>query len=127
GDLDAWNNGKPFLYSMDLVAIKIRGAKLELGKVLYGAQAALRAMHLLVEQAPQAHGVETETPLLRPVIRIQVELTSRMAVDVAIETGDAEARLSAFAIVSRVELFLRKGCQEHAQAVELDWGEEVFE
>ena len=65
GHLDAQNNRKPFLHGMDRVPVKIRGAKLELGKTLHGAQAALRAVNLLVEQAPQADCIETKAPLLR--------------------------------------------------------------
>jgi hypothetical protein len=95
-------------------------------KILYEAQAALRVVNLLVEQVPQAHGIETKAPLLRPVIRVQVELAGCMAIHMTIETRDAEARLGAFAVVSWIELFLWRWRQKHAQAVELDWREEVF-
>src|SRR4029434_1543289 len=108
GHLHAWNDREPFLHGMDRVTVKIRGAKLKLGKILHGTETPLRAVDLLVEQAAEAHRVETEAALLRPVIRIEVELARRMAIDVAIETRDAEAGLGGFTIVRRVEILFAK-------------------
>src|SRR5262245_9355521 len=54
GHLYAWNDREPFLHGMDRVTVKIRGAKLKLGKILHGTEAALRAVDLLVEQAAEA-------------------------------------------------------------------------
>jgi len=126
GYLHAWNDREPFLHGMNRVSIKIRGAKLKLGKILHGTETPLRAVDLLVVQAAEAHRVKTEAPLLWPVIRIQVKLACRMAIDVAIETRDPEAGLGTFTIVSRVELFLRKWGQKHAQAVDLNRRQDIL-
>ena len=112
---------------MNRVAVKVGGAVLEFGEVLDRAQAALRAVNLLVEEAAQAHRIEPEAPLLRPVVRIEVELAGRVAVDMAVQAGDAEAGLGALAVVGGVEFFLRERRQQQAQAVELHGREEVFE
>src|SRR5262245_30547399 len=126
GHLYAWNDREPFLHGMDRVTVKICGAKLKFGKILHRTETPLRAVDLLVEQAAEAHRVETEAPLLRPVIRVEMELACCMAIDVAIETRDTETRLGTFTIVSRVELFWRKWGQKHAQAIKLDRCQDIF-
>ena len=79
------------LHGMDRIAVKVRGPLLELGKILHRAQAALGAVDLLVEQAPQADGIEPHAPLLGAVIRIQMELRRRMPVDMAVQAGNPQA------------------------------------
>ena len=64
-DLDPVEDVHALLDGVDLVAVEVGGALLELGEVLDRAQAALRAVDLLVEQAAQAHRVEPEAALLR--------------------------------------------------------------
>jgi hypothetical protein len=49
---------------MDGIAVEVGGALLELGEVFDRAQAAFGAMDLLVEEPPQARGIEAQTPLL---------------------------------------------------------------
>src|SRR5688572_22880326 len=56
-----------------------------------------------------------------------MELSGRMTVDMAIETGHAQAWMEAFAIIGRVELLLWKRRQQQPESVELDWGEDIFE
>ena len=79
----------PFFMAWIGSPLKYAVPKLKLGKILHGTETPLRAVYLLVEQAAEAHRVETEASLLLPVIRIQVELARRMAIDVAIETRHA--------------------------------------
>jgi hypothetical protein len=43
-----------------------------------------------------------------------------VAIDVAIQAGDAQARTFAFAIVGRIEFFLRQRRDEHTQPIQLD-------
>ena len=94
-DLDAVENVHAFLHGVNLVAVEIGRALLELGEILDRAQAALRAVNLLVEHAAQADRIQPEPSLLRPDVGTQMELPRRVAVHVAIEAGDAEARLAA--------------------------------
>jgi hypothetical protein len=47
---------------------------LEFGEVLHRQQAQLRSMNLLIERAAQARRIEAESPVLRPVVGVQVEL-----------------------------------------------------
>ena len=116
-----------FLHGVDRVAVEIGRALLELGEILDGAQAALGAVNLLIEHAAQADGIEPEAALLRPDVRIEMELPGRVAVHVAIEAGHAEARLRGLAIVGRIELLLRKRREQQPQAVELHRREDVLE
>ena len=64
---------------------------------------------------------------MRAIGRVEVELPCGMAIDGAIETGHTEARLSTLAVIRGIKLLLRERYQQHAQAVELDQGEPVFE
>jgi hypothetical protein len=43
-----------------------------------------------------------------------------MAIDVAVQTGDAETRLNGLTIVGGIELFLRKWGYQKLQTVELN-------
>ena len=46
--------------------------------------------------------------MLRAIVRVKVKLGCRVPIDVAVEAGDAEARLERLAIIGRIELLLRK-------------------
>ena len=50
-----------------------------------------------------------------------------MPVDVAVQTCHSQRRLQAFPIVRRIELFLRKRCEEQPQAIELNRRKNVLE
>ena len=63
-DLDAVQYVHSFFDGMDLVAIEVCGALLELRKVFDGPQASLGTVNLLVEQTAQADRIEPEPPLL---------------------------------------------------------------
>src|SRR5262249_53301003 len=56
-----------------------------------------------------------------------MELSGRMAIDVAVETGDTQTRMHTFSIIGRVEFFLRKGGCQHPQPIELDRRENILE
>ena len=90
-------------------------------------KAALGAVNLLVEHSAQAGRVEAEAPFLRAVVRVEVELPGGVPVDMAVETGDAEARLAALAVIGRIEFLLRQRRQQNLQAVELDRGQDILE
>ena len=83
-DLHAINDVRTFLEGVNLIAIEVGRALLELGEVFDGTQTALRAMHLLIEKSAQTGGVESHSPLLWPIIGIQVELSCRVAIHMAI-------------------------------------------
>ena len=92
----------------DVVAVEVGGALLELGEVLDRAQRALRAVDLLVEHAAQAGRVEPEARRLRPHVGRQMEGGVGVEVRVAVEAGDAQARLGDLAVLGLVELLLRE-------------------
>ena len=112
---------------MDRVPVNVGGAEFELCEVLDRAQAALRAVDLLVEEAAQTHRIQPEAPLLGTVVRVEVKLSGRVTVHVAVQTGDAQARLGTLAVISGVELLLREEGEQQAQAVELNRGQQIFE
>jgi hypothetical protein len=80
-DLDAVEDVHTFLYSLDRIAVEVRRPLLEFGEVFHRPQAPFRSMSLLIEHAAQARRVETETPVLRPVVGVQVELPCGSIVD----------------------------------------------
>ena len=57
----------------------------------------------------QADRVDPEAVGLRAVIGVQMERAVRVAVHVAIEARDTQARLIALAVLGLVELLLREG------------------
>src|SRR5437764_1669883 len=83
-DLHAIDNVRTFLEGVNLIAVEVGRALLELGEVFDGTQTALRAMHLLIEKSAQTDGVEPHSPLLWPIIGIQVELSCSVAIHMAI-------------------------------------------
>src|SRR5689334_19869180 len=107
-DLNAIEDVHPFLDGVNLVSVEIGRSLLKFGEVLDGTQAALGTMNLLIEDTAEAGGVQPEPALLRSHVGVQMELTSRVAVDMAVQAGDAEARIFTLPIVGGVELFLRK-------------------
>src|SRR5690242_11489829 len=76
-------------------------------------------MNLLIEHPTQAHGIQSEPLHLGPRIGVQMKLSRRMKVHMAIEATHTEARLGGFAVMSGIELLLRKLRDQHAQSVEL--------
>ena len=82
-----------FLHGVDRIAVEIGGALLELGEILDRAQAALRAVNLLVEHAAQADGVQPKRRCCGRIVGVEMELPGGVAVDMAIEAGDAQAGL----------------------------------
>ena len=125
--LDPVEDVHALLHRVDRVAVEVGGPLLELGEVLDRAQAALRAVDLLVEQAAQADRVEPEAALLRPDVGVEVELAGRVAVDVAVEAGHAQAGLAVLRSSVGIELLLRERRQQQAQAVELHRRQDVLE
>ena len=69
-NLDAIELSKTFFHGVDRIAVEIGGAEFEFGEVLDRAETPLGTVQLLIEHAAQADRVETETPFLRPVVRI---------------------------------------------------------
>ena len=59
-DLNAIEDVHALLDGVDLVAVEIGGALLELGEILDRAQAALGAVNLLIDHAAQADRIEPE-------------------------------------------------------------------
>jgi hypothetical protein len=55
-----------------------------------------------------------------------VELPRRVAVDVAIQAGHAQAGVRTLAVIGRVEFLLWEGGKQQAQTIELNWGEHIF-
>jgi hypothetical protein len=64
---------------------------------------------LLVEHAAQAHRFDAEAIGLGTGVRIQMERRVRVAVDMAVQTGDAEALIFHLPVFGLVELLLLKG------------------
>ncbi len=107
-----------------MVAVEVRRALLELGKVFDRAQRALGAVYLLIEQAPQARGIQAEPVRLRAHIGSQVKGCIGMEVGVAVQTGDSEALVGALAILGLIEFLLGKGGQQQTQSFQLDGSDE---
>ena len=84
-------------------------------------------MDLLIEDAAQACRVKPESSFLRPDVGGQVELPGRVPIHMAVEAGDAEARLAGLAVIGGIELLLRKRGQEELQPVELDRCQQILE
>src|SRR6185437_11511687 len=103
------------------------GAEFKFGEILDTSKGALGAVNLLVVQPAQADRVEPEAPLLRPLVGAEMELAGGMAIDVAVQTCDAQRCVSRFAVIGRIEFFLWEGSQKYSEAVELDRREDVFE
>src|SRR5688572_20287337 len=99
---------------MDRITVEVCRTLLELRKILYRTQTALGTMDLLMRYTPQARGIEPEAPLLGPGIGIQVELRGSMPVDVAVQTGDAQAGVRALAVIGGIELLLRQWGEQQA-------------
>src|SRR5436190_15108637 len=83
-------------------------------------------MDLLLADAAKTDRIKTEAPLLRAIVGIEMELRSGMAIDMTIETGNAEAWIMSFAIICGIEFLLGKRGHEHTQAIQLHWSENVF-
>src|SRR5262249_17542920 len=93
-DLNPVEDIHALLHGVDWVTVEIRGALLELREVFHGTQAALGAVNLLIKEAAQADGIEAQTPLPGPHIRIQMELARCVAVDVAVQARDTQTWVS---------------------------------
>ena len=50
-----------------------------------------------------------------------------MTVDVAVQAGDAEAGFASLPVVGGIELLLWKRSNQQSQAVQLNWGKNIFE
>jgi hypothetical protein len=83
-------------------------------------------MDLLVEHAPQAHRIQTDAAVLGSIIRIQVELSGCMSIDVAVKASYTQARPHCLAVVRSIEFLLGEGCYQQAEPIELYWRQEVF-
>src|SRR5258707_13876325 len=105
----AIENVHPFLGRDDMVAVEVRGALLELGKVLHRLQRTLRAKQSLDVHAAQRRGVDAVAELLRADVADQMRRAIGMAVGMAIEAGDTAARLVRWAIFGWVELLRSEG------------------
>ena len=103
----------------DRIAIEIGRALLELGEVLDRFQGPLRAEQPLDVHAPQAWGCRGggETPAAG--YPHQMRGAVGMAVDMAVEAGNAQAGLFRAPVIGGVELLLGKGRDQQPQAFEL--------
>src|SRR2546423_7523219 len=99
GHLDTRENSEALLHGVNRVTIEVGGPEFELGEILHRPQAALRAVDLLVKEAAQAGGIQPHAPLLGPIIGVEVELPRSMSIHMAVETGHAQARVGAFAVI----------------------------
>jgi hypothetical protein len=99
----------PYLGRDDMVAVEVRGALLELGKVLHRLHSMLRAKQSLDVHAAQRRGVDAVAELLRADVADQMRRAIGMAVGMAIEASDTAARLLRTAIFGLVELLLSEG------------------
>src|SRR5262249_25750400 len=102
-------------------------ALLEFSEVLHGPQAALRAVNLLIGDATQADGIQTQATLTGAHIRSHMELPGGVAVDVAIQARDTETGILRFAVIGGIELLLRKRSQQEPETIELHGRENAFE
>ena len=101
------------------VAVEVGRPLLELGEVLDALQRPLRAEQPLDVHAAQRRRVEPVAELLRADVADQVRGAVGVAVDVAVETGHARARLQRAAVVGGVELLLRERRQQQPQPFQL--------
>jgi len=101
------------------VAVEVRRALLELGEVLDRLQSALGAEEALDADAPERRRVEAVPELLWPDVAHEVGGAVGVAVDVAVEAGDAPAGLLRPAVVGQVELLLRRGRDQQPEALKL--------
>src|SRR5262249_14769091 len=74
-----------------------------------------------------ADGVDSEPAFLRANIGSEVELSRRVAVDMAIQARYSEAWCGRLAVVSGIELLLRKWRYQQPQAVQLHRRQNIFE
>ena len=109
------------------VAVKVRGALLELGEVFHGLQRALRAEEPLDVHAAQRRRVDAVPVLVGPDVADRVGGGVGVAVGMAVETRDTEVRLEAAAVGGGVELRLRKRRDQQPQTFQLFGVEHVFE
>ena len=65
-------------------------------------------MDLLIEHPAKADGIKAKPIFLGPGIGIKMELPRGMEVHMAVQAGDAQARMDRFSIMGCIELFLRK-------------------
>src|SRR3954453_1673005 len=117
-DLDTVDDVHTFFCRVHFISVEISGPLLEFREILNRAQAAFGAMDLLIENTAEASGIQTEAPLLRPHVRCEVELPGGVSIDVTIEAGHAQAGIAGLPVVGRIELFLREGGEQHAEAIE---------
>src|SRR5262249_38016187 len=115
----ALQRGDSFLGGDDRVAVEVGAALLEFGEVFDRAQSALRAEKALDIDSAQAGSVYPSPVSLRADVAHQMCPTVGVAVDVAIKASYATARPFRPAILSDVELLLRKLGQQQAESFEL--------
>src|SRR6185436_8467565 len=84
-------------------------------------------MNLLTVHAAQADGIHPESSFLRTDVGSQMKLACRVAIHMAVEACDAEARFNGLSIICRIEFLLGERRQQKAQSIELYWRENVFE
>ena len=123
GHLEPINHIDALFHRPDRIAIEIGGALFKLGEILHGPEAAFGAVDLLIEEPPQARRVDAEPIGLGPGIRVQMELPGGVEIDMTVETGHAQAGLDRFAVVRRVEFFLRELRHQQAEPVQLHRGD----
>ena len=105
----------------NLVAIEVGGALFEFGKVFDGLEGPLGAEEALNIYTAEAGSIDAAAVVLRTNVAYEVSGGGSVAIDVAIETGDAFHAVGAlgFAIGGGVELLLWKLRDEQAQAFEI--------
>ncbi len=127
--MPAIENVDSFLRGNDRIAVEVSCALFKLSKVFDRFQRALRSEETLNVDATQARCFDAAAILLRANVADEVERAIGVAVDVAVEAGDALHAIWSirFSISRRVELLLRKLGDEQTQSVELLWIENAIE
>src|SRR6266496_3964642 len=109
----------PLLGGGDGIAVEIGGALLELREVLDALEGSLRSKEALDVDPAEAGGLDAMPELLRADVAHEVGGAVRVPVGVAVEAGDAAARTLRAAVFRLVELRLREGREQEAEALEL--------
>jgi uncharacterized membrane protein len=65
--------------------------------------------------------------VLRPIIRVEMELRSRVSVNVTVQARNSETWVLALAVFGWIEFFLRKRRYKQPQAIKLDRRHQVLE
>src|SRR5262245_49676892 len=101
------------------IPVEVGGALLKLSEIFDASERSLRAEQTLDVHATQGRRVDTMTELLRTNVPDLMRARVRMAIRVAVETGDATAGARGAPVLSLVELLLRERSEQQTQALQL--------